>query len=52
VATINVLDDGNEVISDYNRNFHLSSVNSSHKVTFLGFHVVAILGNIVTSAGK
>jgi len=48
VVTINVLDDGDGVISDCNRNFYLLSVNSSHEVTFLGLYVVAMLGNIVT----
>jgi len=35
------------VINDYNTNFHLSSVNSSHIMIFLSLHVVAMLGNIV-----
>jgi len=43
VATINVLDDGDRVISDCNR-IHLLGVNSSHKVTFLGLHVVVMVG--------
>jgi len=30
-------------------NFHLLSVNSIHKVTFLGLFILAILENIVTS---
>jgi len=47
VATINVSNDGDGVISDYNRNFYLLSVNSLQEVTFLGFHIMAILENIV-----
>jgi len=52
VATINVLNDGDGVISDCNRNFHLLNVNSSHKVTSLSHHIVAILGNIVIALGE
>jgi len=44
-----VLSDGNGVISDYNSNFHLLSVNPLYKVTFIGLHVVTMLGNIVTT---
>jgi len=36
VVTINVLDDGDGVISDYNRKFHLLSVNLLSEGTFLG----------------
>jgi len=48
LVTINVLNDGNGVDGDYNMNFQLLNVNSSQEVTFLGLHVVAMLGNIVT----
>jgi len=52
VATINVLDDGVGMISDNIRSFHLLNVNSSQEVTFLGLHVVAILGNILIVLGE
>jgi len=52
VATIKVLDDGDGVISDCNRNFYLLSVNSLEEVTFLGLHIVAMVGNIVSVLGK
>jgi len=45
-ATINVLGEKNEVISDHNRNFHLLSINSLHEATFLDLHVVAMFENI------
>jgi len=45
-ATIDVLGEKNEVISDYNRNFHLLGINSLHDVTFLDLHVVAMFKNI------
>jgi len=52
VVTINVLDDGDGVISDYNRIFHLSNVISQQEVTLLGLHVVLKLGTIVTIVGE
>jgi len=51
VATINVLGDNNGVISDYNKNSHLLSVNSS-QVTFLGLYVRDMLGNIAIALGE
>jgi len=52
MSTINVLDEVDGVISDYNRNFHLLNVTSLQEVTFLGLHVVTMLGNIVTTLGE
>jgi len=56
VATINALNDGDGVIylvtSDYNRNFYPLSENPSQKVTFLGLHVIAMLGNILTNLSE
>jgi len=52
VAKINVLNDGNVMISDCNETFYLSSVNSLHEMTFLGLHVVSMLGNIVSTLGE
>jgi len=40
---MNVLANSNGVISDFKSNFHLWSVNSLQKVTFLGLHVVVML---------
>jgi len=48
VATMNVLDDSDGVISDYYRNFHLMGIKTLKEVTFnLGLHVVIMLENIV-----
>jgi len=52
VVTIYVLDDGDGVISDYNRNFHFLSANLSQEVAFLGLPVVAMLGTIVTALSE
>jgi len=52
VATVNALGDGEGVISDSNRNFHLFSVNLLQEVTFLFLHVTAILENIVVMLGN
>jgi len=49
---MNALNDGEGVISDYNWNFHLFSVNSLQGVTFLFLHVIAILENIVAKLGN
>jgi len=49
VTTIIVLDDCDGIIiSNYNKNY-LLNVNSSLEVTFLGPHVMTMLGNIVTT---
>jgi len=37
------------IISDYNRNFHLFSVNSSHEKTILFFYMTAMLGIFVSA---
>jgi len=52
VSTIDVLDDGDGVISDYRRNFYLFSVNSSQEMTFLGLYIASMLENIVIALGK
>jgi len=51
VATFNAKGNGEGVISDYNRNFHLSSLNSLQKIIFLFVQVMAMLENIVTTLG-
>jgi len=43
------LDGGDGVISDCNMNYYLLSINSSQEVTFLGHHIMVMLGNIVTT---
>jgi len=52
VATVNLLNDGDGVISKFNTNIHVFNVNSSQELTFVGLHVVAILGNIVFALGE
>jgi len=42
------LDDGEGVISDYNRNSHFFSGNSSQEVAILFLHVMAMLENTLT----
>jgi len=52
LAIINVSDDGDGVVNGCNRNFFLLNVNLLEEVTFLGMHVVVMLGNIVIALGE
>jgi len=52
VATINVLNDGDGMISEYNRNFSFWLKFSSEGVLFLSLYVLAMLRNIVIALGK
>jgi len=51
VATINIFDDNDGIISDYNRNFQLLNVNSLEEVTILGNRILAMLENIMSALG-
>jgi len=48
MAQINTLGDGDGVIKDYFRNFHLSSVISLEELIFLFLYVMSMLENIAT----
>jgi len=46
------MDDGDGVISDHHRHFHFLSVNSLYEETFLGLHVVTMIGNTVIALSE
>ncbi len=47
MITTNALGDGEGIISDCNKNFHLSSIKSSQEIIFLFLHVMGMLESIV-----
>jgi len=51
MAKINALNDGDGIIGDYFRNFHLSTKKSLQELTFLFHYVMSILENIVIALG-